>query len=424
MDSMDQALAAGHSVAGLTALIGIAWLLSEDRSRIKWSMVGAAVGLQIALAFCFLQVPAARGLLQGMTHMVSALQQASLDGARFVFGFVSAGTPPFEIVNPEAYQISLAFQILPLVIFIAALSALLWHWRILPMITRGFAWGLERTLGIGGPAGLATAANVFMGMIEAPLFIRAYLSAITRSEMFLIMSVGLATVSGTVLVLYATTLEPVVPGAIAHILTASIISLPAAILVAKVMIPGDEVTGSRVGLEILSYNSSMDAVVEGTQEGLKLFLTIIAMLIVVVALVSLADKILALVPDLWGAPLTMERIFGWLFAPLVFLFGVPWSEAPVAGSLMGTKTILNELIAYFNMAALDPGALSDRSKVIMIYALCGFANLSSVGILISTLSALIPERRSEILGLSMRSLVAGTLATGMTGTVAGLLTLA
>ncbi len=422
---MESLLLSAQSLFGLVMLVLIAWALSERRGAVNWRMVVVAIGLQGALALLLLHVPVLRDALVGLSAAVEAVQAASNTGARFVFGFVAGGPQPFAVEEPGAL-VSLAFGILPLVIVIAALSALLWYWGILFLITRGFAWALERTLGIGGAAGLGAAANLFMGMIEAPLFIRAYLSKLTRSELFLVMTVGLATVSGTVLVLYAVTIGPVVEGAVGHILVASFLSLPAAVLISKVMVPGEEVTPSEAGLGELGYQSSVDAVVQGTQEGLKLFLTIIAMLIVVIAMVALTDSLLALLPglpDATGAvqPITVERIFGWLFAPLVWLFGVPWSEAGMAGTLMGTKTILNEFIAYQNLASPAYADLSDRSRLIMLYAMCGFANLGSVGMLISTLSTLVPERRAEVVGLGMKSLIAGTLATGMTGAVVGLL---
>ncbi|MFP3945005.1 MAG: NupC/NupG family nucleoside CNT transporter, partial [Alphaproteobacteria bacterium] len=316
----------------------------------------------------------------------------------------------------------IAFQLLPLVIVVGALAALLWHWRILPIITRGFAWALQRTLGIGGAVGLGSAANLFLGMVEAPLFIRAYIPRLTRSELFMLMTVGLSTVSGTVLVLYATTLEPVVEGAIGHILTASIISLPAAVLMSKIMIPDETATDTDEKDPGISYASSMDAVTQGTQDGLKLFLNIIAMLIVVFALVALADSILAFIGEVNGEPVTLQRIFGWLFSPLVVLFGVPLEDAAAAGSLMGTKAILNEFVAYLQLAGGESEKLTPRTVLIMTYAMCGFANLGSVGMLISALSTLAPERRPEIAELGLRSFLAGNLATGMTGAVVGLIT--
>jgi CNT family concentrative nucleoside transporter len=315
---------------------------------------------------------------------------------------------------------SFAFQILPLVIVISALAALLWYWRILPLIVGGFAWALQKTMGIGGAVGLGSAATIFLGMIEAPLLIRPYLAKLTRAELFMLFSVGLATVAGTVFVLYATILEPAVPGALGHILVASMMSLPAAILLARIMIPGISET-SAVAAPGFEYRSSMDAVARGTEDGLKLWLSIVAMLLVIVALVALADIILSHAPDVAGTPVTVERIFGWIFAPVVWLYGVPWDQAPTAGALMGDKTVLNEFVAYLKLAALPEGALDPRSRLIMLYAMCGFANLGSVGIMIAGVSGLVPERRDEIVPLAMRALLSGTMASGLTGAMIGLL---
>jgi CNT family concentrative nucleoside transporter len=278
-------------------------------------------------------------------------------------------------------------------------------------------------MNIGGAAGLGSAATVFLGMVEAPLLIRPYLGKLSRSELFMLMTVGLASVAGTVFFLYATILRDVVPGALGHILVASMMSLPAAILIARVMIPGEPGVASAAASDV-KYRSSMDAIARGTEDGLKIYLQILAMLIVMVALIALADLILRALPPVAGAPLTLERIFGWLFAPVAWLFGVPWREAATAGSLMGVKTALNELVAYLNLAALPKGALDPRATLIMVYAMCGFANFGSAGIMIAGMSALIPERRDEIAPLAMRAIVSGTMASGLTGAMIGLLPIA
>ncbi len=415
-----------QSAFGIAVLIGIAWLMSENRAGVQWRRVGIGLALQVGLALILLHAPIVRDALLSLTSVVHALKAATDEGAGFVFGFLGQGPLPFEVTNPNANMVLIAFQILPLVVVVSALAALLWHWGILKGITRGLAYGLERTMGIGGVSGLGAAANLFMGMVEAPLFVRAYLASMTRGELFMLMSVGLATVSGTVLALYANVLDPadgpsLVPGAIRHIVTASLISLPAVIMIVQVMIPETTVTDADQESEDLTYHGSMDAIVRGTQEGLQLLLTISAMLLVIVAFVALADQILGLLPNVNGDALTVKRVFGWVFAPVVWLFGVPWSEATQAGALMGTKTILNEFFAYIEMASLPADALSERTRLIMLYAMCGFANLGSVGMLISTLSTLAPERRAEVVELGMRSLIAGTLATGMTGAVIGLM---
>lgn len=413
-----------QSACGLLAITAIAWSLSENRRA--FSLLHVAIGLliQLILAVLLLKIPVAAHALLSLNGIVDALTGATRAGTGFVFGYLGGGDTPYEIKNPAA-GFNLAFQALPLVLVMSALSALLWYWRVLDYVTRFFAFLLQKSMGLSGAVGLSSAANVFVGMVEAPLLVRPYLVRLSRSEMFMMMTVGLATVSGTVLVLYASVLQGVVEGALGQILVASLISLPAAITVARLMVP--EETG-RPGTELVKgeqltdYESSMDAVTRGTMDGLQLWLNIIAMLIVMVALVALINIMLSALPPLDGAPITAQRIMGWIFAPLVWLMGVPLSEASSAGQLMGTKTMLNEFIAYLDLAHLPPGTLSPRSSLIMVYALCGFANFGSVGILIGGLSAMVPARRAEIVELGTPAIISGTLATSMTGAVIGLIT--
>lgn len=410
-----------QSLLGLGGLIGLAWLLSENRKAVSFRWVGLALAVQIVLALIILKVPFIWAAVSFLGRGVAALDQAARTGAAFVFGYAGGGASPFPIPD-DGTSVIVAFQILPIVIVTSALAALLWHWKVLPTLIRWLSGSLRKSLGISGGAGLGTAANLFFGVVESPLFIRGTLSKLNRSDLFMVMTAGLATVSGVVLVLYATILEPVLPGATSHIVTASVISLPAALLIARVLIPGpaspEETTDD---LNTLSYDSSLDAVVQGTMDGMKLYLAIIAILIVVFAFVSLGDQFLSLFPDVAGAALTIDRVFGWMFAPVVLLFGIPPSEAVVAGQLMGIKAILNEFVAYQALANLDPATLSPRSTLIMTYALCGFANLASVGMLVSVIGTLAPESRSMALTLGMKAWVAGNLATGMTGTVIGLI---
>ena len=408
-----------QSALGIAVIIAAAWLLSENRAAFPWRTVAVGLLLQIALALLLLKIPPARNALFALNGVVDALSAATRAGTAFVFGYVGGAAPPFAVSDPKSLT-SFAFQVLPLVIVISALAALLWHWRILPLIVRGFAFVLEKTMKIGGAVGLGAASTIFLGMIEAPLLIRPYLAKLTSAELFMLFTVGLATVAGTVFVLYATILEPAIPGALGHILVASFMSLPAAILIARVMIPGTEETEASAS-EGFGYRSSMDAVARGTEDGLRLWLAIVAMLLVIVALVALADIILGHLPDIEGAPLSVERIFGWIFSPVVWLYGIPWDQAATAGSLMGDKTILNEFIAYLKLAALPQGALDARSRLIMLYAMCGFANFGSVGILIAGVGSLVPERRNEIVPLALRALISGTMASGLTGSVIGLL---
>ena len=413
-----------QSVLGLGAIVALAWVFSENRRAFPLGTVIVGIAIQLGLALLLLKVPLARQGILALNSVVEALTQATAAGTSFVFGYVGGGKPPFEVTNP-ANAYSLAFQALPLVLVISALSALLWYWRVLDRVTKGFSFLLRKSMRLGGAVGLATAANAFLGMVESPLLIRPYLRKLSRAELFMVMTVGLATVAGTVLVLYASFLQNTVPGALGHILVASLISLPAAILVSRVMLPeaeGEVPTGVGDDVPYLEYQSSMDAVTQGTMEGLTLLLNILAMLIVMVALVALANILLGLLPDVAGAALTAQRIMGWVFSPLVWLMGVPAGEMQTAGQLMGEKTILNEFIAYVDLGNLPPGTLSERSTLIMVYAMCGFANFGSVGIMIGGMTAMAPERRAEIVSLALRALVSGTLATSMTGAIVGIVT--
>ena len=337
-----------------------------------------------------------------------------------VFGYLGGGSLPFTETFPGSAYV-LAFRALPLVLVVSAISSLLFYWKVLPVVVRAGSWLLEKILGVGGALGVSAVANVFVGMVEAPLLIRPYLQQMSRGELFAVMTCGMSTIAGTVLVLYASILNPVLPDALGHILTASLISAPAALSIALLMVPhcGATTTG-RIDPPITA-GSSMDAVVQGTVQGLKLLLNIVAMLIVLIALVSLVNIMLGALPEVFGASLTLQRMLGWCFAPLTWALGVPWHEAVVAGSLLGTKTILNELVAYLDLAGLDPQALSVRSRLIMTYALCGFANLGSLGIMLGGIGAMVPERREEIVSLGFKSILSGTLATCMTGAVVGLL---
>jgi CNT family concentrative nucleoside transporter len=300
----------------------------------------------------------------------------------------------------------------------------LFYWRILPPVVRGMAWLLERTLGVGGAVGLSTAANIFLGMVEAPLFIRPYLAQLTRSELFLVMTGGMAGIAGTVLVLYATLLAPLISDAAAHFVIASVLSAPAAILISLIMVPetNSKRTDGALGDPDMHASSTMDAIVKGTTTGLELLLNIGAMLIVLVALVYLANAILGLLPNIAGVPISMQRMLGYAMAPVCWLMGVPWSQAVTAGSLMGIKTVLNELIAYVELAKLAPDALDSRSRLIMLYGMCGFANFGSLGIMIGGLGTMAPQRRGEIASLGLKSIVSGTLVTCLMGAIVGVLT--
>jgi len=409
-----------QSALGFLAIIAIAWLFSEDRRAVPWRIVVSGAVLQIVLAAALLKLPLFRDLFLALNELLSALERATQEGTRFVFGFLGGGPQPYE-ERPGSSSFVLAFRALPLILVVSALSSLLFYWRVLPVVVRGFSVVLEKVMGVGGAVGLSTAANVFVGMVEAPLFVRPYLSAMSRGELFIVMTGGMAGIAGTVMALYAAILGPVVPDAMGHILSASIISAPAAILIAGVMVPprGEPTSGRLVPPQ--QARSSMDAVTRGTLDGLQLLLAIVAMLIVLIALVTLVNLALGLLPQWSGTPITLQRVLGYVMAPLVWLAGVPWAEAVTAGALMGTKTVLNEFIAYVDLAHLPADALGARSRLIMTYALCGFANFGSLGILIGGMASMVPERRDEIVALGLRSIVAGTLATLMTGATVGML---
>ncbi|MEE8287724.1 MAG: nucleoside transporter C-terminal domain-containing protein [Gammaproteobacteria bacterium] len=411
-----------QSAFGLLVFMGFAWAISENRRAASLRVAVSGIAAQLILAALLLKLPPLEAALASLNDVVLVLQNATVAGTSFVFGYLGGGPLPFEEAQPGASFV-LALRALPLIIVVSALTAVLTYWRILPWVVRAFAVALEKTLGVGGAVGLGTAANIFVGMVEAPLFIRPYLVTLSRSELFVIMVTGMATIAGTVLVLYATIIGPVIPNAVGHLLTASLISAPAAITIALLMIP--QTTTSTAGAPVPDpgASSTMDAITRGTRSGLELFLIVVAMLLVLVALVFLVNAVLALLPQVGGQPISLERLLGILMAPVCWLMGVPWSEALTAGSLMGIKTILNEFLAYLQLAALPEGALSHRSALIMTYAMCGFANLGSLGILIGGLSTMVPERRDEVVQLGLRSILAGTLATCSTGAVVGILTL-
>jgi CNT family concentrative nucleoside transporter len=411
-----------QSTFGVVALLVIAWVFSENRRAV--SIRQATIGLIVTLvtAIALLKLPLVTRAFGAINDAVDAISDASRAGTSFVFGYLGGGALPFDLKAPGADFI-LAFQALPIVLLMSVLTTLLFYWRVLPPIVRGMAWLLERTLGVGGAVGLSTAANIFLGMVEAPLFIRPYLTQLSRSELFLVMTGGMAGIAGTVLVLYATLLGSVIPDAAAHFVIASVLGAPAAILVSLIMVP--ETSGKRTGGLLddpdVQVSSTMDAIVKGTAAGLELLLNIVAMLIVLVALVHLVNAMLGLLPAIGGAPISLQRMLGYVMAPVCWLMGLPWPQAVTAGSLMGTKTILNELIAYVDFSKLPPDALDARSRLIMLYAMCGFANFGSLGIMIGGLGTMAPDRREEINSLGPKSIISGTLTTCLMGAIVGVL---
>lgn len=408
-----------QAVAGIIGLLALAWLASEARSRVPWRIVLSGLMLQILLAVLFLKLPAAKDAFLALNQVMLGLEKATQTGTAFVFGYLGGGVAPFATTDPASSFI-LAFRALPLVLVISALSALLFHWGVLQRVVGVISWLLEKTMGIGGAVGLSTAANVFVGMVEAPLFVRPYLARVSRGELFAIMVGGMATIAGTVLFLYASVLGRIIPDVVAHLLIASILSAPAAIVVAAIMVPVEgAATGGHMQVE-LPYQGSMDAITRGTLDGAALLIGIVSMLIVLVALVALVNIGLGVLPEVRGEPLTAQRMLGWVLAPLAWLAGVEWREAQAAGALLGTKTILNELVAYVDLANLPAAELSPRSRLLMTYALCGFANFGSLGIMIGGLATMCPERRPEVVALGLKSIVGGTLATCLTAATVGL----
>ena len=415
-----------QSLLGLLVLALLAALLAPRKSDRSWNSAGktALVGLavQLVIALVILKLPPVRLLFTALNDAVGALQAATEAGTAFVFGYLGGGPLPFKESHPGSSFI-FAFRALPLILVMSAISALLFYWRILPWIVRGFAWALQKTLSVGGAVGVGIAANVFVGMVEAPLLIRPYMAKVSRSELFTIMTCGMATIAGTVMVLYASILAPVVSDALGHLLAASIISAPAAVMVAKLMMPDTAPpTEGTIAAEDLP-DSVIEAVTRGTLDGVALLINVIAMLVVLVALVHLINLALGLFPDLLDKPITLQRLLGYALAPVAWLMGIPWSEAVTGGGLLGVKIVLNEFLAFLDLVALPKDTLSPRSTLIMTYALTGFANFASLGIMIGGLVTIAPSRRTEIVQLGMRSIVAGTIATCMTGAIVGLLTI-
>ena len=411
-----------QSLTGLVLVMALCWLASEDRRRFPWKLAVGAVAVQLGLVLLLFGFPPARAALQGIGQGVDALSSSTAAGTAFVFGYLAGGAQPFPTSGPAA-PFLLAFRVLPVILVVCALSALLWHLKILKWITRAFGFAFEKTLGLRGPPALAVAATIFMGQVEGPIFIRAYLDKLSRSELFMLMSVGMSCVSGSTMVAYVSLLKDSLPNAAAHVLTASLISAPAGVLLSRIVVPAGpaEAGGETPFGDDKTYDSAIDAVSHGIGDGLQVVLNVAATLIVFVAFAALTDHLLALLPAIGGQPVTIERILGVIFSPLAWAIGAPWSEAPLAGQLLGVKMVLTEFSAFIQLGHTPPGALSPRTRMIMTYALCGFANIGSVGINVSGFSVLVPSRRPEVLALIWKALMAGFLATCMTGAIIGAL---
>ena len=408
---------------GFFALLFLGAVFSENLKAIKLRYVLSGVLIQLLLAILLLKVNAIGTFFEYLSDGVMVLKAANDYGTQFVFGYLADGAPgaPFDITNPAGTFI-FAFGGLTLIILMSAISALLWHWRIIPVIVNALALLFKKPLNVGGPIGLGATANVFLGQVEAPLLVRPYLSSMTRHELLILMTVGMSTIAGSVMVVYTTMLTPVYgSGLIGHFLTASLISVPAGIMFANMMIPSEVKTDFPEGESSKMYSSTVDALTQGTKNGLEIFLSVIAMLIVVMALVFLVNSILDVFPDINGSPITIERVLGLIFAPLAWFMGIPWEESLIAGQLLGVKTALNEFVAYLYLSDSETYNLSEKSRLIMLYALCGFANFSSVGILLSGMSAMVPERRGDLISVTGKALWAALLASCMTGFIVGIL---
>jgi len=410
-----------QSALGVVALIAFAWAISENRRIVSARRVAIGLAITFVLAVLFLKVPPVTRAFASINGAIDAIYTASRAGTSFVFGYIGGGALPYELKNPGK-DFVLAFTALPVVLLMSVLTTVLFHWGVLPPIVKGFAFALNRTMSVGGAVGLSTAANIFLGHVEAPLFIRPYLAKLSRSELFVVMTGGMAGIAGTVLVLYAQFLRNAVPDVAGHLVIASVLGAPVAVMIGQIMVP-DEKDIHTDSLDITGpiAESTMDAIAQGTAMGMTLLLNLIAMLIVFVGLVALVNIMLGALPLVGGDPITLERMLGFVMAPVCWLIGIPWSQAATAGTLMGIKTVLNELIAYLQMSRLPPDALDPRSRLIMLYALCGFANFGSVGIMIAGLTTMAPERRSDVISLGMKSIVSGTLSTLLMGAIVGVL---
>jgi len=403
---------------GIAVFIALGLAMSTAPGRVNWRLVGSALLLQFVICFLLLKVPVISSVFAVLTRGVDALGAATRSGTSFIFGYLGGGSTPFAVTDPGSL-VTFAFQVLPLVIVMSALTALLWYWRVLPTIVRGIAKVFEKTLGTRGPAGLAATANIFVGQVEAPLFVRPYIASMSRYEILVLMTAGMATIAGSVMVIYSAMLGPLFDDVLGHLLTKSVMSVPAAILFAHLMIPEPSPDHGAAEPPRV-YDGAMDAITRGTSDGLNIYLGILAILLVLIAFVALVNAAIGTLPLVDGEALSLERIAGWIFAPLAWWMGVPWAEAQVSGSLLGVKTVLNEFIAYIQLSQMPVDALDERTRLITIYALCGFANIGSIGIQVGGIGVMVPERKADLAALAAKALIAATLASCMSGAIVGI----
>jgi CNT family concentrative nucleoside transporter len=406
-----------HIIFGFIGLIVLAFPFSVNYRNIKYKYILYGIVSQLILAAILLKVPFVISFFELLGNGVTVLQNATIEGASFVFGYPPSDTSYVYRSLLETF----AFGVLPYIIVMSCISAILWYWGVLPFIVKIISRACQKLFNIGGPVGLGAAANVFIGQVEAPLLIKPFVNKLSNKELLILMTAGMATVAGSVMVALITILEAQFPNEnlIQHFLTASILSIPAAIMYANIMIPSDGTTDSDNTNTDKVYKSTMDAITSGTAQGTGIAVSVGTILIAVIALVYIANSLLGFIGSFFGIGLSVEMLLGYIFAPITWLMGIPWNEAVIAGELLGVKTTLNEFVAYPALASLEEGLLSDRSKLITFYSLCGFANFSSVGILISGIGAMAPERKDDLINVSFKALVAATLASCMTGLVVG-----
>jgi CNT family concentrative nucleoside transporter len=409
-----------HGFFGVLTFLLLACLLSENRKKIKIKPIFLGLLIEFFLTLIIFKVPLMLQAFNWVDRMVLALNSAALEGTKFVFGYLGGGALPFNTSGPGSSFI-LAFQALPLVIVVASLSSLLFYLRILPLVIQAMSWVFRKTLGVGGALAVGLSANLFLGMAESPVVIRPYLQHLTRSELFTLMTCGMAGVAGTVMALYVILLGPVISGVMTHILSAVLISIPGTVVVSRIMIPEvEQMTRGKLGYHKESLGV-VDAIMSGVKIGGEIFVSIIGMLIVFIAIIALVNKAISFLPLVHGQELSLNFLLGYLFMPFMWVMGIPWSEAHVAGNLMATRMILNEIVSYQQLASLPAGTLDPKSRLMMVYAMCGFANIGSLGIMLAAYNVLIPERRAEFVSLAPRSLIAGTLVTCITASVVGTL---
>jgi CNT family concentrative nucleoside transporter len=428
-------------VVGMATMVLIAWLLSNNRWRVNWRLVGVGGGLQVILGFLVLKTPFGRRLFEGANWAFTQLLGYTKQGAAFIFGNlvdpnVPVGPPAREppdlspLSSPELWAntgASFAFLVLPTIIFFSSLMSVLYYVGAMQWIVKGIAWIMQRTMRTSGAETLSVAGNIFVGQTESPLLVRPFVGQMTMSELNTVMVGGFATIAGGVMAAYVGMLSPYFPDVAGHLLTASVMNAPAALLISKILVPeiGAPVTQSSLAVEVEKSEANViDAAAAGAAQGLKLALNVGAMLLAFVALIALVNGAVGGIGGLFGRPeLSLEAIFGWVLAPLAFVMGAPWADAEVVGSLIGVKTVVNEFVAYLQLAGLmESGvALSPRGTVIATYALLGFANFASIAIQIGGIGGIAPERRGDLSRLGLRAMIGGNLAAFMSASLAGML---